>query len=260
MVAGQRRILTGFTISPLAGLPKGASIADLFTGDESIGRLAEKKGEGGFFLRVALSIRRNVGSHELSAPPDGYRNRSSDAMFRYAPCDTPLAVKRHARYHLNNASFSSSRVSNVASRTEVVDHPTPTTKRGLLYQFTPKHHGGARGQATWDPNLSDDEEFAIFNMADETELADVDGNLYGVMRIGVRLRTIGCWSEQVAEFPVHGESERWHGYPCWPLNDEAPDNRKGQKHRPAQTVFQVMLEKGIITKQQRKRLITGDNA
>jgi hypothetical protein len=148
--------------------------------------------------------------------------------------------------------------------TEVVVHGERTRRSGYQYQFIPKHHGGPGASANvaqWLTSISLDEEFAIFNAADEHELSDKDGNLYGVERDGPdRLRNIGVWKEQIAKFPVAREREAWHGYPVYPLVDEGPENKQGQKGRPNGEVFTKMVRAGIISPSQRKRLMKGDHA
>lgn len=148
--------------------------------------------------------------------------------------------------------------------TEVVVHGERTNRSGYEYQFTPKHHGGPGSgpdAAQWVTSLNLDEEFAIFDTADEHELSDRDGNLYGVEPDGPdSLRYIGVWNEQVAEFPVAREGEAWHGYPVYPLVDEGPENRRGQKGRPEGVVFTKLVRAGLISPSQRKRIMKGDHA
>jgi hypothetical protein len=148
--------------------------------------------------------------------------------------------------------------------TEVVVHGERTRRGGYQYLFTPKHHGGLGARpdaAQWLTTLSLDEEFAIFHAADEHELSDEEGNLYGVERDGPdSLRTIGRWREQVAKFPFARETEAWHCYPVYPLVDEGPENRRGQKGRPDGSVFTKMVRAGIISPSQRKRLMKADHA
>jgi hypothetical protein len=147
---------------------------------------------------------------------------------------------------------------------EVRFHEDRTRRGGYQYQFTPKHHGGpnsGRDAAQWLNNVSLDEEFAIFDAADEHELSDEDENLYGVEGEGPEsLRHIGAWNEQVAKFPFARDSEAWHGYPVYPLVDEGPENRRGQKGRPNGAVFTKMVRAGIISPSQRKRLMKADHA
>jgi hypothetical protein len=147
---------------------------------------------------------------------------------------------------------------------EVRIHSKRTERSEYQYQFTPKHHGGpgaGRDAAQWLTSLSLDEEFAIFDAADKHELSDEDGNLYGVERDGPdSLRYVGVWKEQVAEFPVAREGEAWHGYPVYPLINEGPENRRGQKGRPDGAVFTKMMLAGIISSSQRKRLMKADHA
>jgi hypothetical protein len=49
-------------------------------------------------------------------------------------------------------------------------------------------------------------------------------------------------------------------YPLWPVKELGPQNRRGEKFRPPREVFLKMEAVGLITKQQRKRLIKGDHA
>lgn len=148
--------------------------------------------------------------------------------------------------------------------TEVVVHGERTRRGGYGYQFTPKHHGGpgaGSDAARWLASVTLDEEFAIFDAADEHELSDEDGNLYGVERDSLdSLRHIGAWNEQVAIFPFAREGEAWHGYPVYPLVDQGPENRRGQKGRPDGAVFTKMVRAGIISPSQRKRLMKADHA
>jgi hypothetical protein len=147
---------------------------------------------------------------------------------------------------------------------EVTIHGEPTRRSGYQYQFTPKHHGGpgsGPNEAQWLTSLSLAEEFAIFDGADEHEISDGDGHLYGVERDGPgSLRHIGVWDEQVAKFPVTRQGEAWHGYPAYPLVDEGPEYRRGQKGRPDGAVFTKMVRAGIISPTQRKRLMKGHHA
>ena len=56
------------------------------------------------------------------------------------------------------------------------------------------------------------------------------------------------------------EGEAWHGYPLYPLNELGPENRRGEKYRPEKTVFDKMVDAGLITRSQRRRLLKGDYA
>jgi hypothetical protein len=138
---------------------------------------------------------------------------------------------------------------------EIREHSTVTRGRGLRYLFTPKHHGAVLDAAQWLPSLSFEEEFAVFDDADVHELRDDDGNLYGVRREAEgSLSYIGTRKEQVAEFPVARDGEAWHGYPVYPLTE------MGQRHRPDRSVFNRMVEAGLINRSQRRRLLKGNHA
>lgn len=141
-------------------------------------------------------------------------------------------------------------------------HPERTRKRQYSYQFTAKHHGGGKpDDARWSEEVSRDEEFSVFDEADDQDIFDEGGRFYGVLRNAEgELRDLGTWQQQLAEFPRTNEGVPWHGYPIWALNELAPPNRSGQKGRPAKAVFQKMEEAGLITARQRKRLYKGDHA
>jgi hypothetical protein len=142
----------------------------------------------------------------------------------------------------------------------VVVHDRTTDRSHYQYQFTPKHHGAGGDAAQWLPSLTLQEEFAVFNSADQHELSDDVGRLYGVLPNGEDgLRDLGTWNQQVAEFPFAREGEVWHGYPLWPLNELAPQTRQGEKYRPAKEVFDKMIHAGLITRRHRRRLLKGDH-
>jgi len=143
----------------------------------------------------------------------------------------------------------------------VVEHTGTTARSAYRYQFTPKHHGADQNAAQWLPDLSLEQEFSIFDEADQHELCDEDGNLYGVLRTANGdLEYIGVWDEQVAEFPVARTGTAWHGYPVYPLAEIGPVNRRGQSGGPAKVVFDKMLHAGVIGRQQRGRLLKGKHA
>jgi hypothetical protein len=151
------------------------------------------------------------------------------------------------------------------------NHGTLTARRRLTYVFTPKHHGGDGIASCWQTELPLADEFAIFDRADgvvvqppadDQQVADCDGNVYGyeVMATGLqRLREIGTWHQQLAEFPIQKPGAAWHGYPIWPIDQEvAPKKHWGMKHRPEPEVFDRMVALGDIDEGQRKRLKKGD--
>jgi hypothetical protein len=140
-------------------------------------------------------------------------------------------------------------------------HPDPTRTRGLRYEFTTKHHGGDRNASCWVLELTLPEEFDIFDDADAGDFFDDDGNLYGLKRDTEEggLCFIGEWMEQIAEFPVQRDGAVWHGYPCYPLKEHGPENRRGDKGRPAREVFRNLYRSLALTKQECKRLSKGDH-
>jgi hypothetical protein len=89
--------------------------------------------------------------------------------------------------------------------TEVVVHERRTRRSEYTYQSTPKHHGADATAAQWLPALTLDQEFDVFDFADEHELSDDRDRLYG-LRLDQEggLHYIGVWHEQVAEFRAKG--------------------------------------------------------
>jgi hypothetical protein len=141
-------------------------------------------------------------------------------------------------------------------------HPVPTRRSGYRYLFYDKHHGrGGPDAARWLPSLSRDDEFAVFDVADEADLADERGWLYGMRPRDAagHIPELGTWGQQVAEFPLARPNDPWHGYPLWPLGEEGPENRKGEKGRPSKRVFLRMEAVGLITQRERKKLYKGDH-
>ncbi|MBX9582200.1 MAG: hypothetical protein K2X87_17990 [Gemmataceae bacterium] len=139
------------------------------------------------------------------------------------------------------------------------DFPRPTHRSGLVYRFTPKHHDGHDPDAArWLPELTRDEEFGVFELADDRAIADDDGNLYGLLRgVDGDLRDLGTWEQVIAEFPFARPGEPWHGYPVWPVNGSAPEHRRGQVCRPATEAFDRLFDAGLISRGEKKRLRSG---
>lgn len=132
----------------------------------------------------------------------------------------------------------------------------------IVYQFYDKHHGrGAPDVARWLREMSEDEEFAVFDTADANEISDERGWLYGVRPRDAEgdIPDLGTWGQQIAEFPHARPNETWHGYPLWPLVEAGPENRKGEKSRPSKDVFSKMVAAGMLDDRQRKRLYKGDH-
>jgi hypothetical protein len=142
-------------------------------------------------------------------------------------------------------------------------HPDPTrSERRRQYQFYNKHHRGRPSDAAqWEPGVSREEEFTVFDDADWHEIADERGWLYGVRRRDAmgEIPDLGMRGEQVAEFPFARPTETWHGYPLWPLSEEGPANRRGEQARPSKGVFLRMESVGMLTLRERKRLYKGNH-
>jgi hypothetical protein len=140
------------------------------------------------------------------------------------------------------------------------EHTVRTRRSGHRFFFYTKRHGGDHRAAQWDSDLSREEEFGIFDLADLHDLSDDRGWLYGVGReADGALRMLGTWGQQIAEFPYAREGEPWYGYPLYTLNENAPDNRRAERYRPAREVFRKLEEAGLLTTRERKKLYKGDH-
>jgi hypothetical protein len=138
-------------------------------------------------------------------------------------------------------------------------HPVRTVRSGYHYQFYDKHHGQDRHAAQWLPEITRQEEFAIFEAADSNDISDERGWLYGIRPRddANNIQELGTWGQQLAEFPFARRNETWHGYPLWPLIEMGPENRRGEKLRPAKVVFFRLEGAGMLSPQERKRLNKG---
>src|SRR5262249_17510142 len=108
--------------------------------------------------------------------------------------------------------------------------------------------------------LSESDEFGIFDLADEHELADEKGHLYGLwvrhLPDGAphEIQILGSRGEQIAKFWHSRVNQPWHGFPLWPITDDETPNRAKEALRPPVAVFARMEHVGLLTAKQRKRL------
>jgi hypothetical protein len=133
------------------------------------------------------------------------------------------------------------------------------TRKEKSYFFYIKHHRPEdQSNSQWSPEVTQAEEFAIFDDADWHDFLDERQWLYGIQRVSEsQVRTLGTWGQQMAEFPHARENESWHGYPLWPLRVQGPENRRGDVGRPSRAVFLRMEAVGRLTPAERKRLFGG---
>jgi hypothetical protein len=163
------------------------------------------------------------------------------------------------RHRLLELTFGESRCGRGAGHAGPRTPATDAQERFSLLIHS-QAHGGSGDAACWLPEISEDSEFRVFDDADAFELADDRGWLYGILRDDEGgLRDLGTWHQQIAEFPFAREGTPWHGYPLWPVNETAPDNRRGEKHRPSREVLDKMVAAGILTQRQKRRLMKGDH-
>lgn len=139
-------------------------------------------------------------------------------------------------------------------------HPVVTDRHSYQYFFYNKHHNGPLAEAQWllPPQLTQNEEFEVFNRADALELSDGHGNLYGLRprAAGAAVATLGTRGEQFAKFPVAHAGQAWHGFPIWPIAKPRDD----EDLRPIPNeVLGKMVEKEVIDVRERKRVRKGDH-
>lgn len=137
-------------------------------------------------------------------------------------------------------------------------HLTPTRRSRYRYFVYDKHHGrGGPKASQWALDVSEDEEFGIFDQADDRNLSDDRGNLYGI-RLGPepehQILSLGTLGQQIAKFEDSGP--HWHGYPLGPLEDNLDPPHPPKRTLP-RDVLQKMVDAQLLTKEQRKRLLRG---
>lgn len=137
-------------------------------------------------------------------------------------------------------------------------HPVPTNRRRLTYKFTEKHHKpGKSNDAQWLDELSRDDEFQVFNRADEKDICNDKGDLFG-MRLDTNgtVSILGSRKEQIAKFPFAREGETWHGYPLWPIAKVNFITNERRDPAPKEALMK-MKDAGWITESGMKRLSKG---
>jgi hypothetical protein len=137
-------------------------------------------------------------------------------------------------------------------------YPQRTERSHYQYGFYNKHHKtGYSEDSQWLSEITHDEEFAVFDLADLHDLSNEKGDLYGLRLNPERaVMSLGTREEQVAEFPLAQGDHPWHGYPAWPIM--RLDRDKSVRKYPApREAFEKMKQAGLINENQRKRLAGG---
>ena len=69
-----------------------------------------------------------------------------------------------------------------------------TRRHGYRYFLYDKHHGRGGPEASqWADDITEEEEFQVFDEGDWLELSDQNGNLYGLRLRGVPSARFSCW-------------------------------------------------------------------
>ena len=120
------------------------------------------------------------------------------------------------------------------------EHGERTRRSNFRYCFYVAHHGRAvSDDSQWAEDLSQAEEFAIFDESDLLNLSDSKGHYYGLRRSpDGTILDLGTQGEQIAKFWNPIKSQPTHGFPLWPLGDEGPQNRQ-QELPPREALVQM---------------------
>ena len=132
-------------------------------------------------------------------------------------------------------------------------HPQPTRRNSFEYFFYTKHHGQDHSAIQGLSNMTRDEEFGVFELADFHDLSDDKGNLFG-LRLDAQgaILELGTDGQQVAEFPVPQSLTPWHGYPLLPLKSRGRPRLASPKQ-----ALRKMLAAQILNDRQYRRLLGG---
>jgi hypothetical protein len=139
-------------------------------------------------------------------------------------------------------------------------HPEPTRRRSYRYCFSVAHHGrGASDDSQWAEDLTQAEEFAIFDESDEHDLSDSKGHFYGLRRTADgTILDLGTEGEQIAKFWNPEKNRPTHGFPLWPLPESGPDNRMSQS--VPKIALKKMLQARLLIEAQYNRLKKGKHS
>lgn len=138
-----------------------------------------------------------------------------------------------------------------------VEYHKATRRSGYRYLFTDKHHGGGTSSdARWEPSITNDEEFEVFDAADRREVRDNSNNMYGVLRNKDTgsLRFLGTWNQQVAMFPAAPHGQPWHGYPLIAI--EAPRGVHPRRRKVPREAWDRLLMEHITEHEHEPPLLT----
>jgi hypothetical protein len=139
-------------------------------------------------------------------------------------------------------------------------HPVPTQRNAYRYFFYDKHHGrGGPEAAQWALDLSENEEFGIFDQADLLDLSDDRGNLYGI-RLGLeperQVLALETLRQQIAKFPRARVGQEWHGFPFGPIDGNLAPPHPPNRPLP-KDALQKMVDARLLTGADRRRLLKG---
>lgn len=119
-----------------------------------------------------------------------------------------------------------------------------------LSLFKHRGTGDRRHKNMWSSEISPDNEYEIFQSADESNWCDESNHYWGVWNQGVKLGEKG---ERISKFPCPSNpQDPWHGYPASPR--ENPDNDSPSDLLVERWVRDNVISKEMGRKIQKKRI------
>jgi hypothetical protein len=119
------------------------------------------------------------------------------------------------------------------------------TSSGKMYQSIIKHRDSNPSEAQWLSTISPQDEYALFDTADQSQWLDASGD-YWSLRIDRKV--LGAEGERISKHPNPSNIlVPWHGYPASPA-------RRGGGDKPARTIIEAWLSAQLINRSFAKRL------
>ena len=141
---------------------------------------------------------------------------------------------------------------------EDTPYPDPTRHSCYFYLMTLRNHGaGGPTASCW--SLAPVDEFRVFDDGDFHRIVDYKGRIYGVLKAGDELQSLGTWQQQVAIFYPPKPPGRWHGHPLFPVRAAVAGNLRRPRMKPSKQVMALLQDAKLITPRQRKRMAKGDH-
>lgn len=135
-------------------------------------------------------------------------------------------------------------MAGTASSGGILYGPTASGKRYLSMYA---HRGANPQKSEWHQDVPPDDEYALFETADDQAWMDINGD-YWSLRDGGAL-PVGTRDERIAKHPKTSNArDPWHGYPASPAE-------KGSADAPAADLLDRWLDEGVIGRPMHRRIL-----